>query len=403
MPEPKRIAGNTLVAASLILAASGLSTPIAAQPGVIDLGGFEFTPSVTVEQVYDDNLFLQEGGSAESGWITKVRPRLTFSTDVGPAELGISYVGDYGKYWGSSQDNYDNHSLAFDIRVDERLMHGLDFDVGYSRRAVPRGEGAAQGPIADARSEPDVYDQANVGVTWSFNQSGRIGFRIGGTASDLEYQNNRIETQFLDRSSTGVQAAVTSQVAPNTRVFLEAAQSEIDYDQLPLFGDTLDSEESRLSVGVEWELTARTTGSARFGRTDKDFDALSREDIDQASWDVSLSWAPRTYSVFTFTTFGAPQETNGFGRAIDSSNYSVAWSHQWPSQLSTNVTVQAGADDYVGDVRKDDRVGVSVGANYKVYRWLRMNFGFEWNERSSNTAGFDFQQRKATFGLTATL
>jgi hypothetical protein len=267
-----------------------------------------------------------------------------------------------------------------------------------------RGEGSSEGAIAQSRAEPDEYDVTRVNGKWDFGAEGAfLGFSLGADLTDVEYQNNRLETQFRDRDDQAITARVTGNVSDRTSLFLEIGKKEIEYDSLPLFGPTLDSEETGLHAGVTWDITGATTGSAKIGRINKDFDAASRGERDFTSWEVAVSWAPRTYSVVDLTSSRVPQETNGTGAFIRASNTTLAWTHGWSEQLHSNLSYTMGKDTYPGNTRVDDRESWRAGVDLDVYRWLNVGASYTYNDRNSNTSLFDFEKNVLMFSLNVSL
>lgn len=371
----------------------------AVDPQSVDMGAFQFIPMLEVTQKRDDNIFNQPN-QVESSWITQLEPTLQWLAQDRNNTYAFTYLGDYGRYWDSSDDNYDDHTVSADFHLDMNDMHTIDLAGSFGKLHDARGEGSSEGIIALSRPEPDEYDASGVNGTWAIGRpSARFGVELDAHYTDVEYTNNRFNTAFRDRDDTGFAGRFYGQVAPKTRLFAEYAQVDISYDNLPLTGSTLDSKEDRISVGVEWEATARTTGSVKIGRLDKDFDAASRGDQDFTSWEAEIIWSPRTYSHFFLATSSQPRETNGTGNFIESTDWSVAWIHDWSSYLHSVASIGIGEDDYDNNPRSDDRQHYSFSVNYDLERWINVGAGYSYTDRDSNQNLFDYD--KSIFSLNA--
>lgn len=316
----------------------------------------------------------------------------------------FTYTGEYGVYWEDSDDNYDDHTLSGDFHLDLNDMNTVDAGLSFGKRHDNRGEGASEGVIAESRPEPDEYDIMGAAATWAIGrETARFGVELDAGYTDIEYTNNRRETRFRDRDDTRFAARLYGKAAPKTRFFVEVATKDIDYANLPLAGARLDSDEESVSVGAEWDATARTTGAVKVGRVDKDFDADSRGSQEFTSWEAQVSWMPRTYSEFILSWSNLPRETNGTGNFIESEDLSLTWSHGWSSLLRTNVTVGDGTDEYDNNDREDDRTFFSVSAEYDWDRWISFNAGYRYIDRDSNINVFAYEQNVFHIGVDLSL
>jgi hypothetical protein len=392
----------------------------ATEPQAVDLGPVKFVPTLGISQTYDDNIFSQPEGVTET-WISRVAPEMQFLAQQDANVVAVTYAGDYGFYSSGSDDNYDDHTLSLDGTLEANARNRFNLAGSFARLHDARGTGGSEGVIANSRAEPDEYEATDYTLVYGFGSEDAIlGIALTAGATDIEYQNNRSETQFRDREDTNYGIKVSGQLAPKTRTFVEYTQRDIGYafvpqlrdsqrdaieviPGVPLLGTSLDSQEQNISVGAEWEATGKTTGTIKMGRLNKDFDEVTRDDASFINWTAAVMWMPRTYSTLNFTASKAPQETNGTGTFIESMSYGVDWTHDWSSYLHSNVYVGLGNDTFQNDTREDDRETFGASINYDIDSWINVAMGYSFTRRDSNNNLFDFDRNQFMISLDVSL
>ena len=110
-----------------------LSSEVLAQGGKIAVGNLKIIPSLTLEEVYDDNIYLGSGINdtderVESDWISHVMPGLALDyTLEGRGYLRVGYLGDYAYYKDFDDNDWKNHRgfLDFDYQAPGGLIFGV--------------------------------------------------------------------------------------------------------------------------------------------------------------------------------------------------------------------------------------------------------------------------------------
>lgn len=394
---------KTEVFAGLAAAAFFAAGPTLAQdqagPGGFPVGPMTVYPGIDLAIGHDDNLFLQPTATRSSTFTT-VSPYVRAEAKTGPHKFDIGFNIVDGRYLDSSADNYTDYSLTggaglvfsgrASLRLNAALRHGHD-----ARGSTDRGIAAV----------PDEYDNAGIEGVFSYGAPGARGrFEINAGAFARRYTNNRLTTEVSDRDTTALGGTFYWRVMPRTELLAQASFTDIDYR---LAASTQDSTESRYLFGVKWEATAKTTGTAKFGRMTKKFDSGTRADVSGASsWDVGVRWSPLTYSVFDFVTSKTTGESTGIGDATVNNAYGVTWSHAWSSRLRTQALVNYTNSTFTGTTglgREDDTTAWGLRVDYDFRRWLRFGAAYTHSERDSNAAGFNYKRNLLLFTVGATL
>lgn len=375
----------------------------ATDPQPIPVGGAELIPTLRISHTHDDNIF-SSAFDEESSTITNLTPRLQYLAERDEDNLlSVTYDGDWARYWQSDDDDYDDHTLAIQGKFGGETAR-FTLDAATAKLHDNRGEGASEGVGSITRVDPDEFDQDTYGLLIDLGRAdGRFGASFSASALDIEYTNNEEFTQFRDRDEQELEGRLFYRVSGRTRAFAGYRNTDIEYDLLTISGTTLDSEESTVFIGAEWDITGATTGSIEIGRLEKDFDQVGQDEDDLTVWSVGITWGLREYSIFTLNTSRDAAETNGIGDFIEQTNHSLAWNHDWSDRFRTTVSLAIGDDEYPGTTREDDREDYTISADYDFQRWLNLGLGVNFSERDSNFDLFDYDRRKVYLQMDLSL
>lgn len=374
------------------------------QEPTIVRGAFTLESSLGIEVRDDDNIF-QSAGSEQSSQVSMLTPSVLMRFEPSGARLELGYDGEYAWYQDFDNDDYGDHALEAGAHLLVGRRSGLDFVASYEGEHENRGTGLTQGfdfSSGELPEEPDqyTYEQFLARYTYGVNATGAIlAFEAG--EQEHAYDNNLERTRQFDRDTTYGQATVGLRIRPNTSLLLDLRSTDISYPRPLPFGKTLDSREHRYLVGVEWEATAKTTGSIRIGHVDKDYDDPGRPNFSGPNWEVAVRWSPRTYSHIDLGTARFPQETTSTSADVqDTRTYSVRWSHEWNDRLESRVSASTLDDEFVGDTesRQQELQQYGVALIYEMRSWLRWEAGLEVNSRDSNVERFSFQGKTVRIG-----
>jgi uncharacterized protein (PEP-CTERM system associated) len=179
-------------------------------------------------------------------------------------------------------------------------------------------------------------------------------------------------------------------LAPKTRMLLEYRYD--DYDYL-LASSLLDSKKETYLVGLTWTATARTVGTLKFGREERDFDSGLKKDKDASAWEADLVWQPVKSATLTFNTTKGTEEGSVTEDLVDVTRFKVAWNHQLAPRLTSDVSYAYADEEYQDLFGREDEVNeVGVGLNYDVTRWVTVGVGYRYKDRDSNVAVRDYDR-----------
>ena len=386
------------------LFASSLTTHAwATEPASVPVGNLALTPTVDLTTGYTDNLF-DSVSDEKSTWFSTVRPGLNLQGSKGGLTAGVNASLEHGVYYSSRADDYTDKGVSAYATVEFDSRKKLDLLAEYLKLHDARSDsGSGDALSTDVASKASRYTMKNLGATFTYGTPRSTGqIIVKGDISDKEYDNFRDFTASKDRQTKSVSGTFFYRVAPKTRMLVEGRYKDVDYD---LSSVTLDSDTKKLLVGVEWDATAKTSGLAKIGYARKDFDNNARDDFSGSSWEVGVTWAPRTYSMFDLSTSREAEESSGAADYIDTTSWTLGWSHEWTDVVASRVSYNSLNEDYVGDPSgTDDDTGTfTVGLSYDMRRWLTLGVDVSHVSFDSNQPDADYDSNTIVFKVQGSL
>ena len=383
-----------------------MDSTIGEDAGLIQIGPVSAYPSMKIVTLHDDNLFLSDKNEL-STLVGIVSPAVKFSLQDNIKKLTLDYQIEAGFHENSSQDDYVDQKLLgiFVFNPTDRIKTELraEYLDEHDARGTGRTEGfGAVGP--DTTLDPDEWHSYSIGGLLSYgtpNATGRV--EVESSYVTKEYDNNRLFTFDRDRNDFKLRGTFFYKIWPKTRLLFEIKQTVFDYEKNAIGQASLDSTGRDYLLGVAWDATYKTTGFAKFGLSEKDFDSDLRDDNDQFKWEIGVKWMPRSYSTVDITTVRRQDETNGIGDSIDVAEFKVSWNHLWRHRISSTVEFFFAEDDFNSTRREDSRFMTSLKLNYDWRRWARISVGYQYEENDSNVSTFDYQRNLFGFAVNITL
>ncbi len=376
-----------------LLVIVSLPAPAQEQEG-ISIGQFKILPTIGLTYGHDDNVTFTnaETNEAVSSNFYVVSPGIRLEAPSDRSIFSLTWAGEFGRYVDSERDDYETWNLrgAWDYDPTSRSSLGLfgDFSEGRDRR----GEGRTQGDAGLGEFDPDEYELVSFGGYFDYGAvgaRGRLAFEASHT--EREYQNNRDRTRFLDRQQDFLSGTAYLRIRPKTSLLVGISITDIDYDFTRPGRASLDSEETHLFVGVEWDATARTSGRVEYGWLEKEFDDPAIDPYDSDFWRIGIDWNPRTYSTFSLTASRETDESDGFGAYVLREDVTLSWNHSWTTRFSTTVQLGIGTDDHRPDFREDDFEYWGVSGRWQLSQRLQFGISYQdyWRDSSLDEYIYD--------------
>lgn len=370
---------------------AGSSSAMAIEAASMQLGGMTLTPTLELSESYDDN--FRETANEDSSWVTTISPTFVLAAQDRLNVYQLTYNFNSDIFHSSHGDNNTDHHLDADAHMEFSARNRLDLNAGYDRIEDVAG--------TETNGINDKYHTYNIGGVYGLGaKSATLNFELGANHEWKRYDNEGTINKGLERDTTSLTGTAFYRIGAKTRALLELRYSDYDYTQ---GSSTLDSEATAYLVGVTWDATAKTSGTAKIGYEDKDFDSAARTDVDNTMWEVGATWQPRSYSSFTLNTRrGTDEGSQGAEDYIETTRTSLSWDHDWNSYLSSEASYSFTDEEYEGG-RQDETDEFAVGVNYDLRRWVSVGIGYKFKDIDSTlpseTLDRNIYQAKLTVGL----
>ena len=377
-------------------------------PAAIEAGPFAITPTAGVEIKHRDNIYLQQNNATDS-WIYLARPGVNALVQDRNNTYQLNYQGEAGWYQVSRQNDdndYFDNTFSGDAHVefsDRWIAEGF---VSWAALHEDRGTGLSEGLIGEVLPKPIEYDQGDVGGSLQLGSDEDIGWLLlRGSYMERQYQNFKELTRPRDRDETSVSTTFFHPVAPNTDILAEYAFKRVHYPNPFPEIPQLDSDESALSLGAQWEITPNLTSTAKLSYVDKDFKESGREDWDGLGWALELWMQPRDQDTILVTSTRHPEETTLQGDFIKRDVLTATWTHDWSDRVYSEFGGLLGQDNYAQsfDNREDDIFNVSLKFGYEFRRWINIYTGYAYDRKNSNVEDLSYKDYVFNVGVELSL
>ncbi len=380
--------------AAVVCASGALTVPsaLALEPTSLSAGPVFFTPTLDVKTYYTDNLWLTDQREKDT-WVGIVTPRLQTWLQDGLNTYSLIFELEDSTYENSGDDDFTDYTTRLDLHHEFNVRNVLNVTGEYYDGHEDRGTGLIEGDLVFATDEPVEYTRTSAGGDYTYGSRDAHGrVRLAAKTTDYQYDNYRDFTRYRDYNQDVYDGTFFWSVAPRTDLLLEARAIDNDYDETDPAdaAGTLNSDEMNYLLGVAWDATAKTVGHVKLGIYDREYDSGARSDVDGFTWEVGVTWKPRTYSILDLQTRRHTQETNGLGNAIDTQDLSLGWNHHWNQRAQTTLRVLYSNEDYQGASREDDNYAAEARYDYEYRRWLDLGAGYRYEDRDSDISSYSY-------------
>ncbi len=362
----------------LIAGAANAAVPEGSEAPVIRAGAVDIYPGFALIERHNDNLFRSDAAK-RSSFITVASPGVYMEAKAGANVYSLGYNADIGRYASSSVDNFDDHGLVAqaELAFSTRAMLTLtpQFRIGHDDRGSTYSIGTPT---------PNTWHSRGITGSFNYGSEGAMG-RIVVDAGVIEtsYQNNRAVTLALDKTQSSLGGTFYYRLAPATYTFAQLSTTNFDYKDS---ASTLDGDEQRAMIGVEWKATAQTSGSFKIGQLWKNFDSATRKDFTGTSWEGSVRWAPRSFVRLDLVTGRKPAESTGVGNLVWVTNHVADLSYDLNERTTLHLIASYLGEDFIQAGRKDETPSYSLRADYKLRKWLKL--GAEYIRSVKTSTGY---------------
>lgn len=400
------------------------------QPSALQTIPFRFQPYITVQEVYDSNIFLSRTNETHD-WITTVTPGIRISQQDAFTGILLDVNGgynwyannDYLDYWSAlgnlearfSPNRYWNFRVRdYLIRSEdprERQYGGL-YDQFYSTQNQNRSiyirnvvEPSIEYLFARDSSfrvayinnyydneDPTVDDS----ISHAVNPILTYWFDIrNGIILDYRYEQIAYDTS-PDQTNNDIRGRYTHRFSPATSVFAEYIYRIRDYDD-----PGVDYVVHTPSAGIQHAFSRTLSGLLQLGYYYADPDVGESRDGLTVNANLSLRSELTTYTLFAAGGYREEFQTANNAGFVEYYRGGLTVSHRLLQRLTVNLGADVEWDKFIGD-EEAWLYTARVGMTYQIFRWMNIEAGVAYSENDSNVEANDYTDWRGFITLTLT-
>jgi hypothetical protein len=390
---------------------------------------FDFTPSISMSEIYDDNIYLSSTNE-KSDYITAVTPGFSLNILSESNHLDLSYAPSFVWYDKEDQNDTVRHSgtLTFGQNLTQYLS--LDLTDTYIKSEDPLEETE---DVEGVRNTRNTYERNTALISLRYLFGPENALTVGYGQSQLENEDETVD----DGRTQDPFATVTYWFNVKNGIELNYGFTKADFwrDDNSIAGDDYDGH----SAGIRYmhRFTPHTRGSIGYDFENRNFDGLS-EDYDvhtgsigfdhEFSPDLSLSigggyfiqkndWSDDedgyTYNVALIKQFERGSLTIGGAGGWDE-NYLDAertgFSRYWSVNTNADYQILEALNGYVSGLYRTDKEANSqkqetwrgnCGIRWTFLRWFSLSLDYSYADRNDDNNIDDYTDNRVMLILNA--
>jgi hypothetical protein len=359
-------------------------------------GSFFIFPSLTVSEVYDDNVFA-ESEDEDDDLITLVEPLVRVESNFSRHSLAFETGGEVAFHINEEDEDYEDFYGAADGRLDITRNSNLTGGIEAGREHEDRDD--VEDDPTDDLSEFWRY-QGDLSFYQAFN---RLNFRVGGNVSRRDF----VDEEESDRDIIIYNGIVRTGffVSPRINTFVQGLYNIQRRDQTPDdAGVDRDSEGWGVSVGTELGFTELLVGELGFGYRWQTFEEDDFDDESGFGFNGGLTWLPTQLTTARLTAGSDFEPTDTDGAESRFRNFGLLEvEHELLRNVILTGLVGYSRDDFEGIERVDDTLDAGAGISYLLNRNFSIDGGYTFTKRWSDIETEEFQRNLIRIGVTARL
>ena len=395
-----RIIACLILAVSLVPVAS--SAQDRGRPDGIRAGAFIINPSITVEESYNSNIFLEDSGVTDT-FLTTIAPSLTIESNWNRHGLRLETGAEFGFFSHDSDDDYIDYNAGLSGVLDITRAMRISGGFGYFRDHDQRGSVDVPGNIA----EPVEFDGFTGDILGEM-AFGRFRFEAFANTQYLDYEDAPLigggvaNEDDRDRFAAEAGVEIGYGVRRGYEVFIRGSYLVTDYDDaVDDAGIDRDSTGFRVLGGLKVDFTRLVEASVGVGYLASFYDDPALADASGVAVDAGILWS---VTPITSIFLNASRDINETTLTGASGSTTTAAEIGVRHELWRNLTLGASggfADiDFNGISRNDQIYSAGLGAEWKMTRRLTLAPSYDFRLRDSNAAGLDFTDHRVSLSLS---
>ncbi|WP_137389848.1 outer membrane beta-barrel protein [Rhodoligotrophos defluvii] len=363
------------------------------------IGTYFLYPWLADTVVYDDNVYAT--------------PKNAITDGANVVNGGLLALSNFPRHALNFRFDFDNYNYFKETRQDRFDARGvaqwrLDFAENLQMLGYARAERGHERPGSlEAPSnalEPVPYNLFEAGTTLQ-KRFNRLTGSVTGTVATISYENvpatggGTLKQHYRDGQTYTLGTKWGYEFSPGYAVFGLLEGNTRDYNK---DGYGRSSDGFMALAGVEMDVTALIHGEFGAGYLVQDYDKKGLKDIDAWAMRGALVYNPTGLMTFTALAERRVAETiqTGASGRLDTV-LALTLDYELLRNLILSPYISYIHSDYEGSGRKDNVVETGINADYLINRMFSASLFYEYKDRNSNFATYDYTRNYAGIGLKA--
>lgn len=353
--------------------------------------------NATITAEHDDNVLRKIVPVSDSS--LQISPELTYLTHMGKHIFALDYQGNYSAFKKDTKLNYNNHNIALLAKLDHSLKISSTLKLSYQDEIEEPG---TNNSITSLFTEFNQTKNKKAAANIYYGTKKSIGqLSLNLQHTKQRYTNNLQDYRDLNRNkATGT---FFYRIAQKTRLLFQVSLRDYDYINKSKYQNQ-SSQETFYLAGVEWDITAKTSGTFKLGYQGKDFDENLYQNIDALSYLLDMTWKPNTYSKVKISASRKTQESSQIlTGAFITNDFAINAEHKITARTKLKAAYSFANNDIISlRDRTDKNHNITFGIDHSLLTWLSISLDYNFIQRKSDNAIYEHKANVIALSLTTT-
>lgn len=381
--------------------------------------GFVYAPSLTLNTVYDDNIYAS-GSAEQDDFVFTLVPKLSLRKEYDRLTINAQTRAEIDRYAENADEDKQSYFGAVNGEFSANSRWQFPFSFDYSNSFRDRSGSVGTLLTTDKPTGIDQFS-GEAGVVHRFNRLslGLIGeysnitledgISDDGTATPVIYSDK-------DRDSLGgrIEARYdllrgdTSGDSPEHALFATLGASKQYYDRLTYTGGSfsgLTNDQTITSGLAGFETTYKGLLTARLGVgfLHRLFEAPSLEETTDVDYEADVKYLVTPKMNLGFKVGREVDQDNDIQQGLLKTTYAFVPEYEIYHDLYLNGQLRYTTNEFVNETREDDDILMGLGLKYYINKNLESEIGIRHTTRDSTLDTADTERTIFLLGITGKL
>lgn len=369
-------------------------------------GGFLLSPSLKLQQTYNDNALAQHS-EAKGDFITTVIPQIQIKKSIRDHDFFIGASSSLYRYARNSRENINNYSANFHGKLTALRGLTIPFKTGYRVTHLERNlEKSLTRPIQPTKRGGFLSE---LGIEYNPN---RLAIKLLSSHETARHANGRsrigglIVRKDRDYNQYALEATAGYQIATRWTPFISFRYENSSFLHRQFNGTAFNGpKRDNIYTGFLAGLGYKTqfiSADLALGKGNQHYNDPQLADINSLTLRGNLGWeiTDRTFLEFSLQHRAREDALLNLGYVETLSSAKIEY--ELDSDLFWNTNLEYRKQDYRSD-RSDIDYSAGIGLYYILSPSLQAETEVRARIRDSNIADADYMQNTFTVGITGNL